>query len=339
MTAPDLTSVPRHLPEPPAGKTGWPWTLPAWPDPALLAGQADWPRLTVVTPSYNQGAFLEETLRSVLLQGYPNLQYIVIDGGSTDNSVDIIRRYADHLDYWVSEKDRGQNHAINKGMARATGEVLAYLNSDDKYLPWTFRTAGRIFMTLPEVKWLTTQTNMEWNLAGDLISATHASHHTRSWFYRGLTLGYRKGRPANKSWIQQEATFWRRALWDQAGGRMAEDLYMAGDFELWARFYQHADLVTVDVPLAGWRRHATNKTVLDGYYKVAEDVLSKYPHEAEGVLAKYAHETTRPRAVTWLLQQVERWTGWGGRRFGSRLAWVDYCLRTGKWELHSKYVF
>ncbi|MGQ0603596.1 MAG: glycosyltransferase family 2 protein, partial [Anaerolineales bacterium] len=93
------------------------------------------PRLSIITPSFNQAQFLEATLRSVLDQHYPNLEYLVIDGGSTDDSVAIIQRYADRLAYWVSEKDRGQSDAINKGLARATGEIVAWLNSDDTYLP------------------------------------------------------------------------------------------------------------------------------------------------------------------------------------------------------------
>ena len=110
------------------------------------------PRISVVTPSFNQGAFLEETLRSVLDQGYPNLEYFVIDGGSTDASVDIIRNYASRLTYWVSESDQGQYDAINKGFARSMGEIMAWLNSDDKYLPWTFSIAGEISATRPEVE-------------------------------------------------------------------------------------------------------------------------------------------------------------------------------------------
>jgi glycosyltransferase involved in cell wall biosynthesis len=312
------------LPGPPPGKTGWPWTHFDWSEPGREKGEWAWPRLTVVTPSYNQGPFLEETIRSVLLQGYPNLEYIVIDGGSTDESVDIIRRYADHLAYWVSERDRGQNHAITKGFERATGEVLAYLNSDDKYLPWSFRTAARIFVDLPEVDWLTTGTNLEWNSAGAVVAATHAARHSRAGFYRGQTLG---GRPGARTWIQQEATFWRRGLWERAGGRMAEEFYMAGDFELWARFFQHADLVTVNVPLAGWRRHTTNKTVLDGYYKIADEVLARYPNE-----------TSRPAPAVWLLRQLQRLTGLGGRRFGSRMAWAEHDPRQKRWQLHSTYV-
>jgi len=135
-----------ELPPPPAGLTGWPWTIetPALP-PARRDGAA-WPRISIVTPSYNQGPFIEETIRSVLLQGYPDLEYIIIDGGSTDQTVEIIRKYECWLTYWTSEKDRGQAHAINKGFAKATGVIGAYINSDDIYLPNAFPEAAHSFM-------------------------------------------------------------------------------------------------------------------------------------------------------------------------------------------------
>ncbi len=94
-----------------------------------------WPKISIVTPSFNQGDYIEKTIRSVLLQGYPNLEYIIIDGGSTDQTVDIIKKYEKWINFWVSEKDRGQSHAINKGLARTSGELLGWLNSDDYYLP------------------------------------------------------------------------------------------------------------------------------------------------------------------------------------------------------------
>lgn len=124
----------KELPSPPAGKTGWPWTVQTEPLPMRMWDGSEWPRISIVTPNYNYGYFLEETIRTVLLQGYPNLEYIVIDGGSTDNSIDIIKKYEPWLAYWASEKDRGQAHAINKGLEKATGSIAAYLNSDDLYL-------------------------------------------------------------------------------------------------------------------------------------------------------------------------------------------------------------
>src|SRR5262245_54842718 len=116
-----------------------------------VAHTVRFPRISIVTPSYNQAPYLHQTIDSVLSQGYPNLEYIVIDGGSTDGSVDSIRRYEKHLAYWASERDRGQTHAINKGFKRATGEVHAYLNSDDYYLPETLATVARAVRMRPDV--------------------------------------------------------------------------------------------------------------------------------------------------------------------------------------------
>jgi glycosyltransferase involved in cell wall biosynthesis len=132
-----------ELPPPPPGKTGWPWTeeCPQLPD-AMPDGRP-WPRISIVTPSFNQGAYIEETIRSILLQGYPDLEYIVMDGGSTDGAVDVIRRYAPWLAHWRSEPDRGQADAINKGLALCTGEMFQFINSDDVLLNACLEAVGR----------------------------------------------------------------------------------------------------------------------------------------------------------------------------------------------------
>lgn len=141
MRCPALNELPPPLP----GKTGWPWTEESPQLPDTMPDGSSWPRISIVTPSYNQGQFIEETIRSVLLQGYPNLEYIIIDGGSTDNSVEIIKKYEPWLAYWVSEPDRGQAHAITKGLERATGDIFNWINSDDSLTPGALRIVAEAF--------------------------------------------------------------------------------------------------------------------------------------------------------------------------------------------------
>ncbi|MBR8829547.1 MAG: glycosyltransferase [Gomphosphaeria aponina SAG 52.96 = DSM 107014] len=121
----------KELPPPPEGKTGWPWTEESEQLPDKMPAGSDWPKISIVTPNYNYGKFIEETIRSILLQGYPNLEYIIIDGASTDNSVEIIKKYEPWLSYWVTEKDKGQANAINKGLGKCSGEIFNWINSDD----------------------------------------------------------------------------------------------------------------------------------------------------------------------------------------------------------------
>lgn len=165
LTLTDLTT-------PPPGKTGWPWTEES---PQLLKTISDgspWPRISIVTPSYNQGQFIEETIRSVLLQGYPNLEYIIIDGGSTDGTAGIIKMYERHLAYWVSEPDRGQTHALNKGYARATGDIFGWLNTDEMYLPGTLARVGRLFKQQTDLD-LTFGNRIVINASGQEIRRDH----------------------------------------------------------------------------------------------------------------------------------------------------------------------
>lgn len=139
------------LPPPPEGKLGWPWTeyIPLLPN--KMPNGSDWPLISIVTPSYNQGQFLEETIRSVLLQGYPNVEYLIIDGGSTDNSVDIIKKYEQYITYWVSEPDRGQSDALNKGFRKVTGQLIGWQNSDDYYHPTSFMYAAQASALLKDI--------------------------------------------------------------------------------------------------------------------------------------------------------------------------------------------
>ena len=139
-----------ELPTPPRGKRGWPLTeeTPQLPD-TMPDGQP-WPGVSIVTPSYNQGRFIEETIRSVLLQGYPDLEYIIIDNSSVDNSVEIIRKYEKWLTYWVSEPDKAQSQAINKGFEKATSEIYAWLNSDDYLLKDALKNVAHAYRASPK---------------------------------------------------------------------------------------------------------------------------------------------------------------------------------------------
>lgn len=140
-----MTPTLADLPPPPPGRTGWPWTEASPLLPPTRPDGSAWPRITIVTPSYNQGEFIEETIRSVLLQGYPNLEYIVMDGGSTDGTVATIRKYEPWLAHWRSEPDGGQAAAINDGLAAATGAIFQFINSDDVFCIDSFRKVGEAF--------------------------------------------------------------------------------------------------------------------------------------------------------------------------------------------------
>ncbi|MBB5352648.1 glycosyltransferase involved in cell wall biosynthesis [Haloferula luteola] len=205
------------------------------------------PRISIITPSFNQGEFLEATLESVLGQHYPELEYGVIDGGSTDGSVEILKRYADRLDFWVSEPDRGHADAINKGFARTQGEIMAWLNSDDLYTPWCFKAVAQIFDQFPQVNWIV-GFNGWWNAQGIM---THAERTPKN--IHDFLLGRYYG------WIQQESVFWRRSLWEAAGGYISQDKKLMVDGELWSRFFLHDRLYTVDAVFGGYRAHGTNR--------------------------------------------------------------------------------
>ena len=208
------------------------------------------PKISIVTPSFNQGEFIEETIKSVIGQGYGNLEYVVIDGGSKDNSVEIIRRYEKHLHYWVSEEDSGHGHALNKGFEKTTGEIMAWINSDDKYTPWAFNTVAEIFTLFPHVEWIV-GINAWFNKNGSMIRAKREPKNIYDFLI------------GNGGWVQQESVFWRRNLWDKAGGYISQNYKFMVDGELWTRFFLHADLYSVESILGGYRSHASNRAGLN----------------------------------------------------------------------------
>lgn len=226
----------------------------------------DYPKISVVTPSFNQADFLEECIESILGQNYPNLEYIIMDGGSTDGSVDIIRRYSSYISYWQSQADGGQYQAINDGFLRTTGEIMTWLNSDDKFHPGSFETVSAIFNEHQNVEWIMGRPN----------GFDQEGH--QSWILDYLPLWDRKkylNKNYSNPYIQQEGTFWRRSLWEKAGKYISRNFEFAGDLELWARFFRYAQLYSVDALLAGYRQHPQQKAArfLDLYNDEAEAVL------------------------------------------------------------------
>ncbi len=205
------------------------------------------PLVTIVTPSYNQARFLETTIRSVLEQDYPHIEYFVIDGGSKDGTVDILRRYEDRLAGWVSEPDRGQTDAINKGFSRARGEILAWLNSDDTYEPGAIRQAVAYLCDHPEVGLVYGDTQFI-DEKGRVIGRFPA----RQTDYRRLRRGYVH--------IPQQAAFFRTALWNKVGP-LDPTFYFAMDYDLWVRLAAQAPVVYYPRLWANFRLHGDAKTV------------------------------------------------------------------------------
>jgi glycosyltransferase involved in cell wall biosynthesis len=225
------------------------------------------PKISIITPSLNQGEFIERTIQSVLNQGYPDLEYIIIDGGSTDSTPDILRNYGDRIS-WISEPDRGQSHAINKGLRKASGQVLAFLNSDDIYLPGALLKVGRHFLQNPESAWLTGKCrNIDQN-GFEIRKAI--TQYKNFWLlirsYQVLLV---------MDYISQPPTFWHRRALDKVGF-LNEGLQYAMDYDYWLRIGRHFKLDYIDSYLACFRVHPLSKAgssannQFDALYKIAK---------------------------------------------------------------------
>jgi glycosyltransferase involved in cell wall biosynthesis len=242
----------------------------------------DPPKLSIVTPSFNQGRFLEETILSVLNQNYPNLEYLIIDGGSTDNSVEIIKRYEARLTYWVSEPDRGQVHALNKGLERATGTYFAFINSDDLYLPGIFSELVNCFRENPDCQWL----------CGDTIFFGEG-HQTR--LYPAIVP---RSAAQALSWLAhcpQPGMFWRREL---VASGFSENWPYDFDHEMYVRLLLAGHKCWhISLPVAAYRLHASSKTVAEGDRQENEfDLLAQhYEERLQGVGKRWCKATRHLR--------------------------------------------
>ena len=263
-----MTHVPRiatvqELPVAPAGKTGWPWTVEEASNPSRVSGV--FPKITIVTPSFNQGQFIEETIRSVLLQGYPNLEYFILDGGSTDETVSIIKKYEPWLSGWVSEKDAGQSNAINKGWSKATGDIFAWINSDDWYLPNAFFRVVDLFNTT-KCKWLVGSVR-DCRAVNSLIKNFNARPTPLLNLLGRFDYGY-----------HQPGMFWHREVWEKVG-KLDEKLHYSFDHEFWARSLQQGfEPQCSSEYFSGFRYHETSKSKARHHLFLQEDwqVLERF---------------------------------------------------------------
>jgi glycosyltransferase involved in cell wall biosynthesis len=251
------------------------------------------PTVSIVTPSYNQAQYLDETIRSVLDQDYPHIEYIIIDGGSTDGSVEIIKRHANRLAGWVSEPDKGQTDALNKGFARATGEIFAWLNSDDTYLPGAVREAVEFLTAHPEAAMVYGDANLI-----DEHGAVIGQFPARQTNLHSILQG--------SVHIPQQTTFFWSRLWRQVGP-LDTSFYFAMDYDLWVRLAKVAPLVYQPRLWANFRLHGTGKSVArdDRCYP---EMLRVYQREGGGKLSWLALRWyVRRLAYAWLPLKLRVW--------------------------------
>lgn len=261
----------KELPSAPIGKTGWPWIgeCPQLPD--TMPDGRPWPKISIVTPNYNYGQFIEETIRSVLLQSYPNLEYIIIDAGSDDNSVEIIKKYEKWLAYWVTEIDKGQINAINKGFMYATGDIFCWLNSDD----WLERGALKIIAEILSKGgyWVTGNSLMideSYRVIGHYIpEVIRTSAYWVELFLKGTSVS-----------LPQPSTFWIKDVWLNAGP-LDEKYQCSFDHEFFFRVYRKfGQPIIINYNLAFFRSHKNSKTCTAFTKFMSENLQSgiKYRH-------------------------------------------------------------
>jgi len=219
------------------------------------------PKISIITPSFNQGEYLERTIQSVLNQNYPNLEYIIMDGGSTDHSVEIIKKYEDRITFWKSEPDRGMYDALQKGFAKSTGDIMTWINSDDTLAIKSLFTAAQIFSDYPQVEWLNGLPN-QMDEEGRLTGVAALPRWNK---YNYLKKDFK--------YIQQEGIFWRRSLWEKAGGFIDVNFHLAADLELWSRFFIHAQLYYVNTLLGTFRARSKNQKSLEQLDDYHDDAL------------------------------------------------------------------
>ncbi|OHX37129.1 hypothetical protein BJL95_20870 [Methylomonas sp. LWB] len=240
----------KELPLPNENKKGWPWTHESKLILDARSKDSPWPKISIITPSLNQGKFIEETIRSILLQNYPNLEYIVIDGGSTDNSIEIIKKYENWIHYWVSEKDEGQSHAINKGLEACTGDIIAWVNSDDTFANDTLFYVADKF-NLNDANWLIGIANIIDESSNRVGFRNPPKDVTQETFLCWTG-----------NWFPQQSTFWNRKMLELIG-HLDISLHYVMDVDLWWKMTKRTSPIIENKVLSNYRVHNKSKTVFD----------------------------------------------------------------------------
>jgi glycosyltransferase involved in cell wall biosynthesis len=244
-----MNSLLAKLPKPSTHKTGWPWTEEA--DAAVYDKNILYPKISVITPTFNQGQFIEETIRSILLQNYPNLEYIIIDGGSTDGTVEIIKKYEPWLTYWISEKDRGQSHAINKGLEKCTGDICNWINSDDCLTANSLSLIQKSFSNVDVLCF-----------CGNALMGFD-THKRKPVLFRTTLLNKDISTHLANCSFSQPASFFRMAAF-RSITPVEETLHMNMDMYMWYRFvclYGLQNIVYTDKIICTIKAHRDAKTV------------------------------------------------------------------------------
>ncbi|MFN8535553.1 MAG: glycosyltransferase family 2 protein [Dehalococcoidia bacterium] len=295
-----------ELPLPATSRYGWPWTRETASLAGRCEGQSAWPQISIVTPSFNQASFLEETMRSVLQQDYPALEYLVLDGGSTDGSADLLTRYAPNLQYAVSAPDGGQTEAINTGLARSSGEIVAYLNSDDLYCPGALQEVARVFSAQPDLDILYGERILLIDENSALIGIDRAPSFSIERLLRG-------------DFIFQPTTFMRRRVIERAGP-FDPSLRYVMDYEFFLRAalagcrFERYD----GPPLAAFRLHSQSKTLSKATQGLQEELAMLDKVFASPALSSHLRQLhSRARAQCYLNVGYSQYLG-GAHRTARR---------------------